>query len=527
MAALVFLVGCLNLANLQLARLSTRQREITTRIALGASRWRVLRQLLVEDLLLAVVGSLAALGTCTVLSTLLLHWASGQRHPIPLNLHIGLLESAVGMALLCVALVGFSLIPAWKMTRGNTGAALQSSLGNVGARGRRGRRWSSLMLAGQVSLSLFLLSMATLFAQTLLNLGRLDAGIDREHLLTVRLDLVSGGLDKQDTAALNERILDGLRSLPDVRGAAMQMCRVPGCGWNTVIHVKGRPELPEAQLHGEENHVSRDFFQTLGIPLLGGRVFNANDQRTSERVAILNHSFARKLFGDQSPVGHYIGYKPTPDDHTFLIVGEVGDAHLDGLRRPVPPVVYLSLEQGKAPAGSIEIRAVGSPSSIAADVRQRLRSVDPNLPISEIVPLNEDLENGISSEKLLAKLTAIFAGLVLVLAAIGFYGLLSFHVARRTSEIGVRMALGASRGQVQQLFLRHTLQILVLGLIPGVFMAVIVGRSARTLLYGIRETDPWSLLLSISVLLSVGLAATFIPARRAASLDPVKALRME
>jgi ABC-type antimicrobial peptide transport system permease subunit len=285
--------------------------------------------------------------------------------------------------------------------------------------------------------------------------------------------------------------------------------------------------LPEAQLHGEENHVSRDFFQTLGIPLLSGRVFNTIDQRTSPRVAILNHSFARKLFGDQSPVGHYIGYKPAPDDHTFLIVGEVGDAHVDGLRRPVPPVVYLSLEQGKAPAGSIEIRAVGSPSSIAADVRQRLRSVDPNLPISEIVPLNEDFENGISSEKLLAKLTAIFAGLVLALAAIGFYGLLSFHVARRTSEIGVRMALGASRSQVQQLFLRHTLQILVLGLIPGVLMAVIVGRSARTLLYGIRETDPWSLLLSIGVLLSVGLAATFIPARRAASLDPVKALRME
>jgi predicted permease len=369
--------------------------------------------------------------------------------------------------------------------------------------------------------------MATLFARTLLNLTQLDAGLDREHVLSVHLDLRSGGLDDQDLTGLNTRILAALKALPFVRDASLQMCRIPDCVWNTAIHVSGHPELSEAQIHGEENHVSVGFFHTLGIPLLQGRTFVESDQKQSQPVAILNRAFSRQLFGDESPLGHYIGYKPAPSDHGYLIVGEVEDARVDGLRLPAPPVAYFSIEQAGNPAGTIEVRAAGSPANIAADIRRTLHSVDPALPIAEIVPLNTEFEDGLSAEKLMARLTAIFAGLTLTTAAIGFYGLLSFHVSRRTGEIGVRMALGATRAQVHRLFLRQTLIILIAGIIPGIVMTEVVGRTARTLLYGVRETDPWTLLLAICVLLLSGLLATLVPAARAASLDPVKALRSE
>jgi predicted permease len=524
MAALVFLIGCINLANLQLARLAGRQREVALRMALGASRGRVLRQLLVEDSLPLAVGGALSIAVCGPLSSILLRWASAREHVMPVDLSFGPEGFLLALSLLAIASLGFTLLPAWQVTRGGLGPAMQTSRAVLGDKERRGSSW---LLAGQVSLSLLLLSMATLFARTLLNLTQLDAGLDREHVLSVHLDLRSGGLDDQDLTGLNTRILAALKVLPFVRDASLQMCRIPECVWNTAIHVSGHPELSEAQMHGEENHVSVGFFHTLGIPLLQGRTFLESDQKQSQPVVVLNRAFARQLFGDESPLGHYIGYKPAPDDHGYLIVGEVENARVDGLRQPAPPVAYFSLEQAGNPAGTIEVRAAGSPANIAADIRRTLHSVDPALPIAEIVPLNTEFEDGLSAEKLMARLTAIFAGLTLTIAAIGFYGLLSFHVTRRTGEIGVRMALGATRAQVHRLFLRQTLIILIAGIIPGIVMTEIVGRTARTLLYGVRETDPWTLLLAICVLLLSGLLATLVPAARAASLDPVKALRSE
>jgi predicted permease len=524
MAAMVFLVGCLNLANLQMARLASRQRELLLRIALGASRWRIVRQLLVEDLLLVSIGGVLALGTCTAASKLLLRWASGRDRLIPLHLQAGPQIFLVGLALLLIALAAFSLMPALWVTRG-TGQGAR--LTRKPPAGRDNRRWSSLLLAGQVSLSLLLLSMAILFAQTLLNLSHLDAGLDREHLLSIHLSMINGSGDDEDTTNLNQRILDKLHSLPYVRDAALQMCHVPYCGWNTEFYVYGHPELAGAQIHGEENHVSYTYFHTLGIPVLAGRSFDARDRRKTQPVAILNHAYAVKLFGTESPVGHYIGYKAAPGDHDFLIVGEVGDAHVDGLRRTAPPIAYLSLEQSATLGQNYEVRAAGPPQSIAADIRQALRTVDPNLPIDDILPLDEEFTDGLSTERLLVRLTGTFSGITLALAAIGFYGLLSFHVQRRTSEIGVRMALGSTRGQVLRLFLHQTLNILIVGLIPGIAFTELLCRATRTLLYGVTETDPWALLLSISVLLTCGLLATLIPARRAARVDPMQALRTE
>jgi predicted permease len=527
MSAMFFLVGCLNLGNLQLARLSGRQREIGVRVALGASRWRVLRELVVVDLLLLAMGGVLAIATCRVASSLLLHWASPRERLIPVDLHFGLRYFMVGIVLLLVAQMAFSILPAWQITRRSPISSLRTSVGNIGGSARRDLRWSTLLLTGQVSLSLLLLSMAALFAQTLLNLGTLDAGLDRQHVLSVHLDLESGGLEKQDLTSLNQRMLDRIKSLPFVRDAAMQMCRVPGCIWNTAIHVSGQPDLSPAQMHGEENHVSINYFHTMGIPLLRGRVFSDADRPHGQPVAILNQAFAERLFGKQDPIGHFVGYQTAPGDHAFEVVGVVGDAHVDGLRSPAPPVAYFSLEQGSSPAGTIEVSAQGSPANIAADIRRSLKSVAPDLPISEIVPLNTEFNDELSTEKLLARLTATFAGMTLALAAIGFYGLLSFQVVRRTSEIGVRIAMGATRGQVVGLFLRQTAIILISGILPGILLTVLVGRSARTILYGVRETDPWALAVASCVLIAGGLLATLIPARRASALDPIQTLRAE
>ena len=420
MSAMFFLIGCLNLGNLQLSRLSSRKREIGVRVALGASRWQVLRQLMVEDLLLLAIGGVTALATSVAASSLLLHWASQRQRAIPIELHFGLRYFLVGLALLLIAQVAFSLLPAWQITRGNPLGAMKSGVGHIGGSARRDLRWSTLLLTGQVSLSLLLLSLAALFAQTLLNLGNLDAGIDRRHILSVHMDLVSGGLDQRDLTGLNQRILDSLRGLPFVRDAAMQMCRVPGCVWNTDIHVSGHPELSAPQMQGEENHVSTHYFRTMGIPLIAGRVFSEADKPHAQRVAILNQAFAERLFGSENPIGHFIGYQAAPDDHAFQVVGVVANAHVDGLRNPAPPVVYLSLEQGSDAAGTIEVNTNGSPANFASDIRRSLETVDPNLPISEIVPLDTEFSDALSTEKLLARLTATFAGLTLALAGIGF-----------------------------------------------------------------------------------------------------------
>jgi predicted permease len=522
MAALVFLIGCINLANLQLARLAGRRREFAVRVALGAGRMRVLLQLLTEDTLLVILGGALAFATCGLMSTLLVHWASGREHAMPIDLGFGGEAFLVGLLLLFIAQITFSFLPAWQVTHGDLGAGAQSN--NRSIVGRKGGRWSSLLLSGQVSLSLLLLSMAALFGRSLLNLSQLDAGLDREHVLSVHLKLGGGEIQG---SAWNERILDGLQGLPGVRSASLSMCRIPGCVWNTAIHVSGHPELPEAQMHGEENHVSVGFFQTMGIPLLRGRTFAETDQKETQPVVVLNRSFATKLFGYEDPIGHYVGYKTSPGDHRFLVVGVVGDMRADGLRTEAPPVAYFSLEQGDTVAGTIEVRAPGAPANIAAAIRDALQKVDPNLPIAEIVPLNTEFEDGLATEELLARLTGIFAGLTLAVAAIGFYGLLSFEVSRRTAEIGVRMAVGATRSQVHALFLRHTVLILAAGILPGLILTKLSARAAGSLLYGVKNTDPWAMILSVGVLCLSGLLATLVPASRAAAVDPVKALRSE
>jgi hypothetical protein len=281
MAGLVLLAGCVNLANLQLSRLMSRQREFVVRTALGASRWRISRQLLVEDAPLVSIGAVLALAVGKISISLLLQYASGSGNAISLDLHIGWDLCAFGAALLLAALAAFSLLPAWRVTGSHLAGAMTTRSSSSAWQGKSASRWSAILLAGQVSLSVPLLGMASLFAQTLRNLDRVDAGLDRNHIVSVHLDFASAGYKDRDLPDLYGRMLVRLKQLPGVTDAAVSMCAIPGCIWNTAIRVYGHPEIADKQVHGEENHVGAGYFHTLGIPILQGREFEERDLPTS------------------------------------------------------------------------------------------------------------------------------------------------------------------------------------------------------------------------------------------------------
>jgi len=529
MSGTILLVGCLNLANLQLARLTQREREFSIRIALGASRARVLRQVAMESLMLGAAGGALALVTGRLMSALLLQWASGRGRPMPLDLGMNFETSLVAGSLLIASVVAFGVLPAWHMTGRSLPSIENARSGKQTGQTKAARRWSNALLAAQVCFSLLLISAAALFAQTLRSITHTGTGMDRDRILSVHVDMRSTGFASQqrDLNAFDTLILDRLKALPMVQDAAVSMCDIPMCGWNTFFHVFGSPELADDHLHGEENHVSPGYFRALGIPILEGRDFNQQDTLQTQRVAILNRAYARQLFGNSSPIGRWIGYNAPPGDHSFLIVGETADALLDGPRNPAPAIAYLSLTQDPAPIGTIEVRARGNIDALPADIRNALHSVAPTLPITEITTLALELEDGLTTEQLLSRLTTIFGALALALAALGFYGLLSFRVARRTSEIGIRMALGATRSQVQSLFVRQTALILLAGILPGAALSVALQSILNKLIDSPDTINPWPLTIAVIVLSAAGLLATIFPARRAASINPTEALRSE
>jgi hypothetical protein len=326
---------------------------------------------------------------------------------------------------------------------------------------------------------------------------------------------------------LYRRIEERLQALPGVRSAAVGMCGGIHCGWITALYVHGRGGLTDAQVHGQEDHVGPGFFSTLGIPILRGRDFSSGDTDKTQRVAIISHSYARQLFGDADPIGQWVGYEPAPNDHKFLIVGEVADARVNGAQREAPPVVYMSINQNSAPVNSIRVRAAGDPGQLSESVRQALREIDPTLPVSEIVPLDAELNGDLGTEKLLARLAGIYASLTLLLVAIGFYGVMSSRTARRRSEFGIRLALGATRRHIQMLVVGQTVCILLGGIIPGAILSILAVQAASHFLYGSVSANALVVIAGGLVLAIAGSVATLIPARRAAFADPLETLRSE
>lgn len=523
LSASIFLVGCLNLANLQFARLSARAQELGIRMALGASRWRLAGQVLMENAILVILGGASAFLVGRTASKILVNWASG-RGSLTVNLHPNLLVAVLGIGLMVLALVSFSLLPAMYFIRTNLTRAAGSRARVSGLPWTRAQRWrSSTMLAAQVSLSLLLATMAGCFAATLVHWETMDVGMDRDHILSVNVDIAP----HSSLPALYREIRERLQALPEVRSAAVELCRLPNCGWTTALYVYGRSGLSDAQVHGQEDHVGPGFFRTMAIPLLRGRDFSETDTDNSTAVAIVSRSYAEQLFGQEDPIGHWVGYDAAPNDHQFLIVGEVADARVDGPRHEPPPVVYMSINQKPFAVHSIRVRAFGDLSRISGEIRPALHQIDSNLHVNEIVPLATELDGGLGTEKLLARLASVYAGLTLLLVGIGFYGVMSSRTSRRKGEFGIRLALGATRRQIEMLVLGQTVRVALAGIVPGLLLSIACVRLARHLLYGSVGANSAAIIGSMIIIELAGVFATILPARRAGKADPLEALRSE
>ena len=522
MVGLLLLVACLNLANLQRTRVVQRSHEFAIRAALGASRARVLQQILMESALLALCGGALSLLVARVAGSALLRWSAEDS--VSLNLHFDAGVYLFCLGLLVLAVLLFQMLPARQLLFRGTlpQPGLASRRGVLGSGRSSSANW---MLAAQITLCVVLLSLASMFVRTLANLNKLDTGLDRGHLLTVRFDFHSANYDDARRAALYPQMMDRISALPGVRAVVADLCPPPNCLWNTPIHAAGIADAARGLSEAHQDDVGPGYFHAMGMSMLRGREFDSGDRTQTTQVAVVNRTFATKLFGPaENPVGHRFGLD---DDSRYLIVGEVADAHVSDLRSSVEPMIYLALAQQSPGRGSLQIRTTGRPQAMVASVQSALQEIDAQLPLTAIMPLDAAYARTLTTEQLLAKLTSAFSLLALALAAIGIYGVLSFRVAHRTSEFGVRMALGATRWDILFLVLKQAFVVAVTGIVCGGLAAALFAHRLRSLLFGISHAGMASWLSSSLVLGSVSLIAAYLPARRAARTEPMDALRSE
>jgi putative ABC transport system permease protein len=526
--AVVLLIACANVANLLLARAARRQREIAIRMAIGATRARLVRQFLSESLLLAFVG--AALGA------LFAHWGSrmllgflpsfGTRVFLDLAVDVRVLLFTIGVALGTGLL--FGLAPAWHGTRAQPQAAMKTNARNLAEGHSRFNLGKSLVIL-QVALSLMLVAGAGLMLRTFGNLASIDTGFERDHVLLVRTDLRNARYPEQRLPAAFEDMRERLKALPGVLSASFSdVTPISGSSSNISIEMEGFVPKSRHDSLAWTNRVSRGFFQTFSTPLLQGRDFDQRDVTGAPLVAIVNEALAKKFFNGANPVGRYFRtnlFKPGPP---IQIVGLVKDAKYRSLREEALPTFYTPHPQEEHfyPSTTFELRAVGSVTSLIPGVKSALAEVNPDITL-EFRTLAVQVAESLNRERLLATLSGFFGALALLLAVVGLYGVMSYGVARRTNEIGIRMALGAEQARVLRMVLGEVLLLIGIGLGAGVAAALATTRFVSSLLYGITPTDPITLTLAAGVLASVAALAGYLPARRASRLDPMTALREE
>ena len=526
---LVLLIACANLANLLLARASVREREIAVRLALGASRWRLVRQLLAESLLLSVAG--AALGAllAQTLSAALLAFISTQNNPLFVGLALDWRVLGFTTALAVLTCLLFGLAPAMRATHLSPASVIRSGGRSMSA-GRERFSLRRSLVATQVALCLVLLVGALLFVRSLRNLLTTEAGFKAEGVLTVNLDFSRAQYPKERRPAVYRELHDQLSGLPGVSSVAqVWFTPVSGSGWNNDVG----PDGTTAAASGKEsnfNRVGPGYFRTMGTSLLAGREFDEHDTLGSPKVAIVNEIFARKYFAGANPVGHTFHLeaeagKPEP---LLQIVGLVKNTKYYELREDFIPIGFLPIAQDDDPGpnATFVMRVAGSPGGLMNAVKSAVTAVSPAIGI-EFHPLSAQLQESLLRERLMATLSGGFGLLAGLLATLGLYGVIAYMVARRRNEIGVRIALGADRAQVIRLVMREAILLLGVGLTAGVVITLWAARAAATLLFGLQPYDPVSMIAAIGLLAGVALAASYGPARRAAAQEPMMALRDE
>jgi predicted permease len=526
--ALVLIIGCANLASLVLARGSARAREFALRLALGAGRGRIVRQLLTESLLLAGLGGVAALVVARQAADGLLRLASSTSSPIPLELPFDTRVVACAIGVSVVTGLAFGLMPALRLSRAASADGLKTG-GRVTAGSGRDVRvpFGRVLIVAQVTLALTLLVGAVAFVRTFNNLLSLQAGFEREHVVAARFEPRLAGFDREQWPALAGRLLAEARSVPGVQSVSMSVNGALTGAQRTSggIVVEGQPSRSGPEWSLREELVGLDYFETLGIPILRGRSFGSADGEGAPKVAVVSEAMAKRFFGDVDPIGKRFGYGTPPE---IEVVGIVRDAKVDGPRRAAPNIAYYPLLQNPDDiANNLYVRIAASPEAVKPVLAAGLSRAEPSLAIREVLTLAELGGRTVSRERLMSQLTSMFGLLAVAVAALGLYATISYSVARRTNELGVRLALGASPANVRWLVLRETLLVVGAGCIAGVFLSVAALRYVGTLLFGLSPGDPATIAAATAALLVVGLAAATVPALRAARTDPIKALRAE
>jgi len=524
---LVLLVACANVATLLLARATARQREIAARLALGASRARLVRQLLTESLLLAgmggVLGMLFAAWGHRIL--LLSFVADTSNTAVPFQLDQRVLGFALAVSLLTEVL--FGTMPALRATRVELSQVLKGGGRNTAGGLRLGL--AKGLLVAQVAASLLLLITTGLLVRTLRNLQSQDTGFNRENVLLMRIDPGPKNYTDPRTIETYRQLLERLNALPGVRSASLagNVAFGEGC-WNKTIWVEGHQYSADEDQTAEFNEVGPRFFDTVGVPLVLGREFGPQDHMGAPRVVLVNQAMARRYFPNENPIGKHFGDHGPASSGKYEIIGVVRDSKYGSLREQVGPTVYDPLFQvQQAKPVVLHVRTPGNPASVVARIRQEVQVIDRDLPVFDVQTLAEQVQSSLHQERMFATLSGFFGLLALLLSCIGLYGVVAYSVARRTNEIGIRMALGAQGVQILWMVLREMLLLVTAGVVLGLPTALASTRIVANQLYGVKPTDALTLVAATLVLAVVATLAGYLPARTASGVDPMVTLRYE
>jgi predicted permease len=557
---LVLLIACANLANFLLARAATRQREIATRLALGSSRARIVRQCLIETMLLSLSGGLLGLAIAFITTRALIAFFSQGNPYIAMSSTPDLAVLLFTLAVSLVTGLIFGLAPALTAARTGSATTLSSNARTAQSSGGKASRfWPKALVTAQVTLSLLLLVGAGLFVRTLRNLQNQDFGFERSHLLLANFNAQLAGYEPSQTPALYQTLLEHLSALPGVRSAALSATPpISNSAWSSSIELSGYTPAPKENMNSILNRVTGQYFETANIPIVAGRSITPEDSATSLKVAVINQAIANHFFPKGDALGRSLTIHIDTVKGPWRIVGIARDTKVRGPRNAEPTrMTYIPLAQidpfvpiaaassatsgksGSAPtptpreenqdrfAGTILVRTTGDPAKTIANLRAAVAATDPNLPLLNVTTIQDQVSTFMTRDELISSLTAIFSLLALVLASIGLYGVMSYNVVRRTNEIGIRIALGSQLGGVLWMIMKESLLLLAIGIAIGIPATLATGRTIQSQLFGLNAADPQTILAAILTISAVTLIAAWLPAHRATKVNPVVALRYE